>query len=405
MKDLKIKVSLNKEENLVKQILLYAQQVHKNTSLSVFMEQNLIYGTIDTLKSSKYDNCVKEISLIPSNMPILNINKILSKQEKDKTGIYYVKLSFGDLYFARYSYARGYGTIVIAKYYTYLKFASFVKKINKTENIIAFNGFYSGYISPSGSLIYTAIDLKDINKTFHKNKDNVFEEINYFFNNIPLFTRFGLSGTRKLLLAGEPGTGKSSLLREIVNYYIKEKSILICSSINQVHHHYLNCIKYNLSGIAIFEDVESAFYEPTADILNFLDGYLQKKVPKGFLTLMTTNRIKYINPRILKRPGRIDKIFNIDILTNPLAFECAQYYFGKYYTLNPEFKNFNNKTGAQIKEIVFSTLMKANSQQVPINEGLIIEVIEEMKKLYQDIQTVDNINSDILKSGKSLGFA
>ena len=57
------------------------------------------------------------------------------------------------------------------------------------------------------------------------------EDKKFFFNNIPIFTRFNQPGTRKILLVGEPGTGKTALCAEISKDDNSKYSIVFCKNV------------------------------------------------------------------------------------------------------------------------------------------------------------------------------
>jgi GTPase SAR1 family protein len=213
------------------------------------------------------------------------------------------------------------------KYYVYLNKQA---KINSRPKI----GMYKIFTvnSPGGTpvLNYEELKKKDRKKNssvFHQSKALVENDVKQFFDNIDLYTRYDLPGSRRLLLVGEPGGGKTSAANQLAAEYADRMCVVQATDLKSVMMHTFNVSKAKIPTIIILEDAESTLPWGNSGILNFLDGINQPKTEKGCYMILTTNFPKAIEPRILKRPGRIDKIIKFGVLDETNSILCSKYYF------------------------------------------------------------------------------
>jgi len=341
----------------------------------------------------------------------------------DMTGVF--KMTFSDgtfMYFAKF--VQGYGrnhevmSLFAAEKEVWMNFFRLVKK-SRRYKMKPKNGVYRIHTmqSPMGmQLIYE--NKKDLNETpiIHPEIDRVNSDLEFFFKNLSLFTRFKMPGTRKALLVGEPGSGKSSYCTKLALKRNKEFCIVFATQLSAVAMHMQKCAKYDVATIVILEDAETTVSNANSDILNFLDGIDQPTNKNGCYIIMTTNFPQRIEPRILQRPGRIDKIFKFDALHNKHALACAKIYLSGYLTEKEEttiFKNAENSnklislvdgmTGAQIKGLIDSSVSLAVSEQRDLSLETIAAAKEQM---FKDLKEVYKYAEEKSLNGhkKRLGF-
>lgn len=291
------------------------------------------------------------------------------------------------------------------KYYQYLNRQA---KINSKPKV----GLYkiSTVKSPSFGerLNYEPIKQKDFKKNivFHQNKTLVADDVKQFFDNIDYYTRFSQPGSRRMLLVGEPGGGKTSAAMLLAQEYSKTMCVAVASDLKSVMMHTYNISKAKMPTLVILEDAESTLPWGNSGVLNFLDGINQPKTEKGCYMILTTNFPKAIEPRILKRPGRIDKVIKFGALDEINSIMCVKHYFdGILFDSKTDSKkkveeilkqvyeevildkgNGGTLTGAQIKNLSEAIMSYAVSNRIEkVDVQTLKKVVEALNKDLKEV--------------------
>ncbi len=342
---------------------------------------------------------------------------------KDMTGMFKMNFSDGSfMYVAKWLNGAGrnqkFENLFAGEKDTWVKFLKFVNT-TKRYRLKPKNGIFkiSKMQTPSGPFL-AYFPLKNLAETpiVHPEIEKVNSDIDFFFNNLPMFTRFKMPGTRKAMLVGEPGSGKSSYCIKLAKKFASTKSIVFATDIEALAMHMEKCSKYNVSTIGILEDAEQTIRGASSGLLNFLDGIDQPINKLGCYIVMTTNYPGAIEPRILQRPGRIDKIFHFNALENSYALKCLEIYIMDYLQTKEEKEILADKnrdtllnvvsgmTGAQIKGLVDATIAYAVSNTAKLN---IDSLVITKKQMFKDLKEVYDLAKDTSIQGKEMpiGFS
>jgi SpoVK/Ycf46/Vps4 family AAA+-type ATPase len=151
-----------------------------------------------------------------------------------------------------------------------------------------------------------------------------------------VYKRLKLKPFRKLLLAGVPGTGKTMLCNALAKWCIEREYLVIYissadqygSTFNKIEHALSVASTSNLPTLIILEELDAYLNKKEkAVILNVLDGAESAVNDKGTLLIATTNYPEAIDERVLKRPGRLDRIFIVpEVKTQANAEEMLRKY-------------------------------------------------------------------------------
>jgi len=337
----------------------------------------------------------------------------------DRTGMF--KLEFSDGSFAILAkWWEGAGqnckimVLMVGEQDVFYKYNQYVTTYTKTVQRPKL-GIYTIKTDGNGDTHYNKLKKIQHTPVVHPSVDDVTGDMDNYFVNVKEFTRYGMSGVRKVLLVGPPGTGKSSYAYMIASRHKDVKSIVFADSINSVAQHLKRCCKSGIPTIIIWEDAESTGLRGAgSDILNFLDGIDQPQTTKGAYIMMTTNFPELIDKRIKKRPGRIDKIFEFGVLKDAHALECANIYFGELFdyqfppTTPEAVAHFqaladlvNGLSGASIKSLAYSSKLYAAGHKAELTLDLVKTVKEGLD---EDLAKVDAYGEAPEEALKAVGF-
>jgi len=157
-------------------------------------------------------------------------------------------------------------------------------------------------------------------------KEETVAAIDLFFNSKERYKACGAPWTFGLLLAGPPGTGKTSFLFALASHFGLEVR-LIPSGIDVVEFN--SFISESLSRtLIILEDADVSDVSVSREgdsvinlstLLNNLDGI---QSPEGCIFALTTNHFTKLDPAIV-RAGRIDKICQLNYFSREFAEEIS----------------------------------------------------------------------------------
>ena len=148
------------------------------------------------------------------------------------------------------------------------------------------------------------------------------EDARHFFGQIGFFTRHGQSGMRKMLLTGPPGTGKTSILMALATALGREMPVILGGEDAEVVATCAKAAAQQRPCIVMVEEMDM-LARPSSAALGFLDGTDTPRNPAGTYLIATTNYPRRIDKRILKRPGRIDRVISVGALRSRAAATVA----------------------------------------------------------------------------------
>ena len=190
------------------------------------------------------------------------------------------------------------------------------------------------------------------------------DDINSFFTEKTkkLFKDLDIPHKRGIILYGEPGNGKSSMIRELVRTTPANISKIIIKKVRDLPD-VLSSLLSALNGreaIIIMEDIDTMINDRNrSDILNIMDGV---DIKSGTLILGTTNHLEKLGPDFVNRVGRFDKSYEI---TNPS--ESTRRLFFKSKNMYKLLSGFEFEKGQKLNEKDLLDCLIENSEALPMS--------------------------------------
>lgn len=177
-------------------------------------------------------------------------------------------------------------------------------------------GAYSMDIDNGGRVHFCRRTLKvdDLIRFDDTAGDRILEEIEEFWKLRDTFKRWGFLHRRGYLTYGPAGSGKTSLIQQVIANLVKRDGIVLIAEAPFVLQQALitlRRVERDRPLVCLFEDLDAMierFREP--EILAILDGESQTD---GVINLATTNYPENLDKRIICRPRRFDRVVKIDM--------------------------------------------------------------------------------------------
>jgi AAA+ superfamily predicted ATPase len=213
----------------------------------------------------------------------------------------------------------------------------------------------------SGRLLFKQKTINADEFIFFPNSqlDEVLKEIDKFWAIKENFRKYKFTHKRGILLYGKAGVGKSVLLYQAIFNMINQNSGIILnvkchpSMLIAALDNYKK-IESDKNVIVIIEDLDAYIWNHGEEsVLSFLDG---ENSCENTLTISTTNYPEKLDPRIVSRPRRFDRVIKINLPTD----EMRRIYFEKKLNItNGEVEKYvistKDFTFAAMTELVIST--------------------------------------------------
>ena len=171
---------------------------------------------------------------------------------------------------------------------------------------------------------------RNLSTIYLENKNKIFESINVWKNSEEFYRERGIPYKLGILLYGEPGTGKSSLVHAIASELNKDVIVLTAGAILNGKLSRYNTACCDTPPIIVIEEIDTIVNSRQnelgekekvilSELLNFLDG---PSSPDSCIIIATTNHIEKLDPAII-RSGRFDIKIHMGKISRDLAIQMC----------------------------------------------------------------------------------
>lgn len=243
-------------------------------------------------------------------------------------------------------------------------------------------------------------------------KSDIMNDVDAFFERgVSIYQRLNIKPFRKLLLAGVPGTGKTMICSALAHWALaRDFFVVYVSGSNtygarfwKIHQALEMAASSESRAIVIVEELDAYLQEEEAkaELLNVLDGLESPVNTLGTILIATTNHPEKIDDRVLKRPGRLDRVFIIPEMEDQNNAETMlRKYMGDMWQDSHKeiVPSLLGKPGAFIREVALYALTMAayrNEANVPL---------ELLQASLEKLQVQMDAKDDFLTAHKRGGF-
>lgn len=207
-----------------------------------------------------------------------------------------------------------------------------IQRVLKPEQKVIIIGGNNDSFSPT-------VNWDDIILPSQLKEDFLHDVETFFSNGVTIYQQLKLKPFRKLLLAGVPGTGKTMLCNALAKWALEREYLVIYisstdpegASFRKIERALQEAAESKYPTLMILEEVDAYLHSrQKAMVLNVLDGSESAINDRGTLLVATTNYPEAIDERVLKRPGRLDRVFIVpETQSESEAEKMLQWYLGE----------------------------------------------------------------------------
>ena len=162
-------------------------------------------------------------------------------------------------------------------------------------------------------------------------KNNIKSLVENFLSSKEFYSKNKIPWKRGILLYGNPGNGKTSIIRTLISNYNFKPVTIVPEANNDDIREAFSYAEEQSPSLLYFEDLDSLF-EKGVDIslfLNLMDGLAAKN---GLLVIATANEIKKLKSNITNRPSRFDRKWEIPLPDHKMSLLYLKKWFGNMLT-------------------------------------------------------------------------
>jgi hypothetical protein len=229
--------------------------------------------------------------------------------------------------------------------------------------------------------------------------DDIRGNVETFFRSRDKYRDLGLPHRRGLLFAGPPGCGKTLTVKVLASTIeAKVITVLPQADVNdyEIRRAFDLGKKYAPSMI-VFEELEKLVrgeYVSLANFLNLVDGL---SVSEGVLLVATSNDPASLDPALLHRPSRFDRVWKFPLPGYEQRLDLLRKRGRAYFSEDVLSEVARNSAGfsmAYVQEIVVNALLQSANNGGRPDDGKLLESLDILKRQRRAASKCDEIVED-----------
>ncbi len=205
-----------------------------------------------------------------------------------------------------------------------------------------------------------------------------------FFASPERYAALGIPHRRGFLFAGPPGCGKTLTLKTLAfNTPAKFISVLGTADVDDsMLRNALDLAEGCTPAVVLFEDLDRMVQAKGVSIshfLNLLDGL---KVLNGVLVIATCNEPDKLDPALIHRPSRFDRVWRFELPKYEQRLELLRIKGGTFFSesaLETAARRSDGFSMAYVQEIVVSALLECTHDDQPPNDDHLLKSLDTLR--------------------------
>jgi len=205
-----------------------------------------------------------------------------------------------------------------------------------------------------------------------------------FFASPERYAALGIPHRRGFLFAGPPGCGKTLTLKTLAfNTPAKFISVLGTADVDDgMLRHALDLAEGCTPAVVLLEDLDrivNAKGVSVSHFLNLLDGL---KVLNGVLVIATCNEPDKLDPALIHRPSRFDRVWRFELPKYEQRLELLRRKGGTFFSesaIETTARRSDGFSMAYVQEIVVSALLECTHDDLPPNDDHLLKSLDALR--------------------------